>query len=83
MTSRNQLYSRQMPVIILMAVPFCNPVTRVNYNQLPPMSSSMNPMEQRYSQIQKECLAICNCFQKFDQWLYGKPDIQVHTDHQS
>ena len=26
-------------------------------------SSSMNPTEQRYSQIKKECLAICNCFQ--------------------
>lgn len=47
------------------------------------MSSSMNTMEQRYSQIQKECLAICNCFQKFTQWRYGKPDIQVHTDHKS
>ena len=45
-------------------------------------SSSMNPTKQRYSQIEKECLAICNCFQKFDQWLYGKPDIEVHTDHQ-
>ena len=45
------------------------------------MSSSMNPTEQRYSQIEKECLAICNCFQRFDQWLYGKPDFEVHTDH--
>ena len=45
-------------------------------------SSSMSPTEQRYSQIEKECLAICNCFQKFDQWLYGKTDIVVHTDHQ-
>ena len=45
-------------------------------------SSSMSPTEQRYSQIEKECLAICNCFQKFDQWLYGKSDIEVHTDHQ-
>lgn len=44
-------------------------------------SSSMNPTEQRYSQIEKECLAICNCFRKFDQWLYGKTDIEVHTDH--
>ena len=44
-------------------------------------SSSMSPTEQRYSQIEKECLAICNCFQKFDQWLYGKSDIEVHTDH--
>ena len=45
-------------------------------------SSNMSPTEQRYSQIEKECLAICNCFQKFDQWLYGKADIVVHTDHQ-
>ena len=45
-------------------------------------SSSLNPTEQRYSQIEKECLAICNCFQKFDHWLYGKTDIVVHTDHQ-
>ena len=42
----------------------------------------MNPTEQRYSQFEKECLAICNCFEKFDQWLYGKTDIAVHTDHQ-
>ena len=41
----------------------------------------MSPTEQRYSQIEKECLAICNCFQKFDQWLYGKADIVVHTGH--
>ena len=34
-------------------------------------SSSMSPTEQRYSQIEKECLAICHTFQKFDQWLYG------------
>ena len=45
-------------------------------------SSSMNPTEQRYSQIEKECLAICHTFQKFDHWLYGKHDIEVHTNHQ-
>ena len=45
-------------------------------------SCSLNETEQRYSQIEKECLAICNCFHKFDQWLYGKSDIMVHTDHQ-
>lgn len=44
-------------------------------------SCSLNPTEQRYSQIEKECLAICQAFQKFDQWLYGKKDITVHTDH--
>ena len=44
-------------------------------------SSSMNPTEQRYSQVEKECLAICHTFQKFDHWLYGKHDIEVHTNH--
>ena len=44
-------------------------------------SCSLTPTERRYSQIEKECLAICNAFSKFDQWLYGKPSIEVHTDH--
>ena len=44
-------------------------------------SSSMSDTESRYSQIEKECLAICKCFQKFDQWLYGKQNVEVHTDH--
>ena len=46
------------------------------------VSNSMNQTEQRYSQIEKECLAICNCFARFHQWLYGKCDIVVHSDHQ-
>ena len=45
-------------------------------------SPSMDPTEKRYSQIEKECLAICHIFQKFDHWLYGKHDIEVHTNHQ-
>ena len=44
-------------------------------------SCSLSDTERRYSQIEKECLAICNCFSKFDHWLYGKSDIEVHTDH--
>ena len=44
-------------------------------------SCSLTPTERRYSQIEKECLAICNTFTKFDQWLYGKSQITVHTDH--
>ena len=46
------------------------------------MSYSMSPTEQRYSQIEKECLAICHSFNKLNQWVYGKQDIEVHTDHQ-
>ena len=45
-------------------------------------SNSLNATEQRYSQIEKDCLAICNAFGKFDHWLHGKSDIEVHTDHQ-
>ena len=44
-------------------------------------SCSLNQTESRYSQIEKECLAIYNTFAKFDQWLYGKSNITVHTDH--
>lgn len=33
-------------------------------------------------QIEKECPAIMEAFNKFDQWLLGKSDITVHTDHQ-
>ena len=45
-------------------------------------SSSLSPTEQRYAQIEKETLAIVHAFHKFDQLLFGKPDITVHSDHQ-
>ena len=45
-------------------------------------SKSLTPTEQRYAQIEKECLAIVKAFNRFDQWLLGKSDITVHTDHQ-
>lgn len=45
-------------------------------------SKSLTPTEQRYVQIEKECLAIVEAFNKFDQWLLGKSDITVHNDHQ-
>lgn len=38
--------------------------------------------EQRYAQIEKECLGIVEAFNKFDQWLLGKSNITVHTDYQ-
>ena len=45
-------------------------------------SKSLTPTEQHYVQIEKECLAMVEAFNKFDQWLLGKSDITVHTDHQ-
>ena len=44
-------------------------------------SCGLTPTKRWYSQTEKEGLAICNAFSKFDQWLYGKPSIEVHTDH--
>lgn len=45
-------------------------------------SSSLSPTEQRYAQIEKETLAIVHAFHKFDQLLFGKSDVTVHSDHQ-
>ena len=45
-------------------------------------SCNLSKTEQRYSQIEKQCLAICIAFVKFDHWLYGKCHIVVHSDHQ-
>ena len=42
----------------------------------------LNNTEKNYAQIQKECLAIVSCMDKWHQYLYGKHDITVHTDHQ-
>ena len=44
-------------------------------------SSSLTPTEKAYAQIEKETLAIVHAFPKFDQLLFGKADIIVHTDH--
>ena len=44
-------------------------------------SSSLTPTEQRYAQIEKETLAIVHAFHKFDQLLFGKANVTVHSDH--
>ena len=45
-------------------------------------SHTLNSTEKNYAQIEKECLAIVSCMDKWHQYLYGKRDITVHTDHQ-
>ena len=45
-------------------------------------SHRLNNTEKNYAQIEKECLAIVSCMDKWHQYLYGKQDITVHTDHQ-
>ena len=38
--------------------------------------------KKQYAQIEKECLAIVTCMNKWHQYLYGRQHIIVHTDHQ-
>ena len=45
-----------------------------------PMSKTLTPSQRRYSQIQKESLAVVFGLKKFHQFLYGKKFILV-TDH--
>ena len=32
--------------------------------------------------IEKQCLAILSCMDKWHHYLFGKHDIKVHSDHQ-
>ena len=45
-------------------------------------SHPLDSTERNYAQIEKECLAIITCMIKWHQYLYGKKDILVYTDHQ-
>ena len=45
-------------------------------------SRSLSPAEQRYAQIEKECLSIVFAFEHFHQYLYGRKEVTVQTDHQ-
>ena len=44
-------------------------------------SRALTPTEQRYAQIEKECLAIVFAFEKFHQYLFGRDVVTVHSDH--
>ncbi|XP_054289748.1 uncharacterized protein K02A2.6-like [Macrosteles quadrilineatus] len=45
------------------------------------ISRTLNPTECHYAQIEKECLAVLFAFERFEQYLFGKCDITVETDH--
>ena len=44
-------------------------------------SRSLSPTEQRYAQIEKECLAIVWACEHFHHYIYGGPQFTVETDH--
>ena len=58
-----------------------NRTTEVNWQPVAFSSSSLTATEQSYAQIEKETLAIVHAFCKFDQLLFGKSEITVHSDH--
>ena len=45
-------------------------------------SHTFRTTEKNYAQIEKECLAIVSCMEKWHHYPYGKHDITVHSDHQ-
>ena len=45
-------------------------------------SHTFNSTGRNYAQIEKECLAIVSCMDKWHYYLYGKYDTTVHSDHQ-
>ncbi|MGH0142006.1 UNVERIFIED_CONTAM: hypothetical protein FKN15_074960 [Acipenser sinensis] len=44
-------------------------------------SRTLTPTEQRYAQIEKECLAIVFACEKFDQYIHGRERINIQSDH--
>ena len=66
---------------LLQPVKSPNRKTEVNWQPVAFSSGSLTATEQRYAQIEKETLAIVHAFRKFDQLLFGKSEITVHSDH--
>ena len=44
-------------------------------------SRALTPTEQRYAQIEKECLAVVYACQKFNHYILGWNVVTIHSDH--
>ena len=44
-------------------------------------SKALTTTERNYAQIEEECLAIVFACTKFDQYIYGRTMVTIHTDH--
>ena len=45
------------------------------------ISRSLTKTEQNYAQIEKECLAIVFACEHFNQYIHGREQTVVHSDH--
>ena len=55
--------------------------TAVEWQPVAYSSSELTSTEEWYAQIEKETLPIAHAFHKFDQLLFGKSNVTVHSDH--
>ena len=46
-------------------------------------SRSLTKRESNYAPIELECLAIVFAMNKFDQYVFGHPNVRTHCDHRS
>ena len=44
-------------------------------------SRALTDCERNYAPLELECLAIVFATKKFDQYVFGHPDVTIHTDH--
>ena len=44
-------------------------------------STTLTDTEQKYHPLELECLAVIFACSKFDQYIYGKRDLQFISDH--
>ena len=44
-------------------------------------SRSLSKSESNCAPIELECLAIVFAMSKFDQYIFGHPNVTIHTDH--
>ena len=79
-----QYFNPQLPVTLHVDASAAQ-VGRALLQENQPVASYANTqtaIAQSYVIIERECLAICLEFEKWDRLLYGKSDITVETNHQ-
>lgn len=78
-----QFYSSSLPVIISCDASQngCGSVLLQNNAPVSYASKAFTPTQQKYAQIEKELLSICHACTKFHNYIYGRSDVTIETDH--